>query len=157
MQRSRIDYFDIAKGIGILSVVIYHVAEIHGNREIMSFVNTYFLSLFFFISGYLSVGKSFFELSDKEYIIKQVKHLLIPFFFVGTLYNLYQNVISGDYSRLFLLEDPKGGYWFLLVLFGYLATLRLLKGVIRKRNIVVVICFMIPFFFFFLMGYALPE
>ncbi len=66
MRESRIAYLDIAKGIGILSVVIYHVAEIHGNRGMMSFINTYFLSLLFFISGYLSIGKSFFEQSDKD-------------------------------------------------------------------------------------------
>ncbi|MBO5580160.1 MAG: acyltransferase family protein [Prevotella sp.] len=157
MRESRIAYFDIAKGIGILSVVIYHVAEIHGNRGMMSFINTYFLSLFFFISGYLSIGKSFFELSDKEYIIKQGKHLLIPFFFVGSLYNLYQNIISGDYSRFFLSEDPKGGYWFLLVLFWFLLTLRLLKGFIRKRNIVPLLYFMIPFVLVVFMGYFLSE
>lgn len=135
MQTSRIEYFDIAKGLGIFSVIVYHIAEIHGNGGIMSFINTYFLSLFFFISGYLSLGNSFYNLAFKEYALKQAKHLLIPFFFVGCLYNFYQNLLSGAPLRLnFVFQDPKGGYWFLFVLFLFLTTLRLFKGVINKES-----------------------
>lgn len=147
MQTSRITYFDIAKGWGVFSVIVYHVAEIHDNREMMSFINTYFLSLFFFISGYLSLGNSFYKLSLKEYIQKQAKHLLIPFFFVGCLYNLYQNLLSGTPPELtFIFQDPKGGYWFLFVLFLYLITLRLLKGVINSGSRAKVLLFLLlPF------------
>ena len=47
MRSERIEYFDIAKGIGIISVVVYHIAEIMGYRLIMEYINTYFLSVFF--------------------------------------------------------------------------------------------------------------
>lgn len=48
----RKNYYDIAKFIAILSVIIYHVENyLIDNQIIYSFINTYFLSLFFIISG----------------------------------------------------------------------------------------------------------
>ena len=159
MQTSRIEYFDIAKGLGIFSVIVYHVAEIHGNREIMSFINTYFLSLFFLISGYLSLGNSFYKLTLKEYIQKQAKHLLIPFFFVGCLYNFYQNLLSGTSPELtFVFQDPKGGYWFLFVLFLFLTTLRLFKGIIHRGSRAKVMLFLLlPFVVVVLLAKILDQ
>lgn len=50
----RKNYYDIAKFIAILSVIIYHVENyLIDNQIIYSFINTYFLSLFFIISGLL--------------------------------------------------------------------------------------------------------
>lgn len=47
----RKNYYDIAKFIAILSVIIYHVENyLIDNQIIYSFINTYFLSLFFIIS-----------------------------------------------------------------------------------------------------------
>ncbi|WP_033148172.1 acyltransferase [Prevotella sp. P6B1] len=147
MQTSRIEYFDIAKGWAIFSVIVYHVAAIHGNEEIRSFINTYFLSLFFFISGFFSIGKSFNDLPIKEYLLKQAKHLLIPFFFVGCLYNLYQNLLSGTPPGFtFVFQDPKGGYWFLFVLFLFIISLLLLKKYINKGNLAkVLLILLLPF------------
>lgn len=52
MQRN--NTYDIAKCWAIVSVIVYHVINIiFYNQIIHSFIDTYFLALFFFISGLL--------------------------------------------------------------------------------------------------------
>lgn len=58
----RKNYYDIAKFIAILSVIIYHVENyLIDNQIIYSFINTYFLSLFFIISGLLLKSEKSFH------------------------------------------------------------------------------------------------
>ncbi len=159
MRSERIEYFDIAKGIGIISVVVYHIAEIMGFRLIMEFVNTYFLSLFFFISGYFVCGSSLKRLSLRVYVIKNSKHLLIPFFVIGLINNLWQSVLFG--SRGFIMiEDPKGGYWFLLVLFMFLVTMKILYDLLLskiKHAVGHILVLLIPFAIVIIASWYLSE
>lgn len=63
----RKNYYDIAKFIAILSVIIYHVENyLIDNQIIYSFINTYFLSLFFIISGLLLKSEKVFKRLVKE-------------------------------------------------------------------------------------------
>ena len=71
MQKSRIDYFDIAKGIAIISVIIGHLGIHSVNRVVF----TYHLPVFLFISGYFVNRK----LPLKEYSVKRIKSLMIPY------------------------------------------------------------------------------
>lgn len=58
MQRN--NTYDIAKCWAIVSVIVYHVINIiFYNQIIHSFIDTYFLALFFFISGLLASVFSF--------------------------------------------------------------------------------------------------
>ena len=52
MERNK--SLDLIKGCAVISVIIYHVTEITGDTILKSFINTYFLSIFFFVSGYLT-------------------------------------------------------------------------------------------------------
>lgn len=52
----RLDYVDIAKGIGILLVVFYHCmiyAPKVFSDNLKSMISVFFMPLFFFLSGYL--------------------------------------------------------------------------------------------------------
>lgn len=63
----RKNYYDIAKFIAILSVIIYHVENyLIDNQIIYSFINTYFLSLFFIISGLLLKSEKSLQKGWKE-------------------------------------------------------------------------------------------
>lgn len=69
-MEKRINTFDIAKGIGIISIIIGHL----GISQINQIVFTYHVPLFFIISGY------FFKPIDAKHLItKKAKQLLIPY------------------------------------------------------------------------------
>lgn len=79
MQNKRIEYIDIAKGIGILIVLVDHIIGLYGKSGFPGEMgmNMFKLPLFFFISG------MFFptHLELKTYISKKYKKLLLPFSF----------------------------------------------------------------------------
>ena len=70
MKQSRLDYMDLAKGIGILAVILGHVYK---NTVFGTLLYSFHLPLFFLISGYffhyipdfwVFLGKKIKELSD---------------------------------------------------------------------------------------------
>lgn len=65
----RQEYIDIAKGIGILFVVIGHLTD----SDVQSFIYLFHMPLFFFLSGLL------FHDSD-NFVCKKITQLIIPFF-----------------------------------------------------------------------------
>lgn len=75
MSNNRIDYFDIAKGIGILCIIAGHM----GLTTIDHIVFTFHVPLFFLISGYFISLKDTFN----EYAIKRTKNLIIPYIFTS--------------------------------------------------------------------------
>ena len=76
-MNQRVEYFDIAKGIAILCVILGHL-EIH-NINRVAFV--FHMPLFFFISGYfLSLKQDYIT-----YVKKKTKTLLIPYYFTSLL------------------------------------------------------------------------
>lgn len=78
-QKSRITWVDIAKGIGILLVLMGHISH---NQHISSFIYCFHMPLFFIISGYLY--------NDKEhYIRKKIKSILIPYLFLAIISFVY--------------------------------------------------------------------
>lgn len=72
-MRKRIGYLDVAKGIGIVCVIIGHM----GIEKIMEFVNLFHMPLFFLISGYLLNMNQDLH----AYMKKKVRQLLIPYGF----------------------------------------------------------------------------
>lgn len=128
----RLSYVDIAKGIGISLVVLGHT-QFHLLRNI---IYSFHMPLFFFISGYLCLQKKL-ELSFKEYFIKIVKNLYIPFLKFSLFYLFFNNffvkigILSYDniydihkYIKVFLgnllfLSDSEfsSPFWFIRNLF----------------------------------------
>lgn len=77
MQRN--NTYDIAKFVAITAVALYHVENhIYSNGYLHSFIDTFFLSIFFFISGLLTKE---YKIYEDGWIRKQAIHLLIPFAF----------------------------------------------------------------------------
>ena len=71
MEKNRIIYFDIAKGIGMLCVILGHLSL----SAINMVVFTFHMPLFFIISGY------FMKKQDTRLVIhKKFRQLLIPYF-----------------------------------------------------------------------------
>lgn len=115
-EKERIVFFDAIKAFMIFCVVYWHIAIYTGttdsplNRIYMPF----FLTSFFFISGYFSYneGTMTFHNCVKK-IIKRCKTILIPSVIMCALFSLY----SGKISSQVLFDEMKSGYWFTFVTF----------------------------------------
>lgn len=117
----RIGYIDIAKCVAIVSVVLGHVLayDLYGfdtvwkQSLLMSFICSYHMPLFMFLSGLVSITaiQKNVVLND---VIKRVRMLFVPFLVIGSLYSLWR------YGNLdFVLSEMKFGYWYLWVLFVF--------------------------------------
>lgn len=130
MAKQRIDSLDIAKGIGILLIVLAHGASpvMQGHHTITWFYNiisSLILSVFSFTAGYVAT-KLVTKPSDKLTLIKQrATRLLIPYFIWAIIY-APMKIIMSDHVRnkyeykwytLFLGNSPNGQLWYLYLLF----------------------------------------
>lgn len=131
MERNR--SYDIAKFLAIFSVIIYHVENYLIDSQIVcSFVNTFFLSIFFVMSGLLS---STSKIVKTNFIRRQICRLLLPFVSCFVVYNLFMAVlyrqpvfIQNDFA------DAKSGYWFLLTLFEFFCVFKCILKIINKSQ-----------------------
>lgn len=91
-MKKRLEFLDIAKGIGILLVVIAHIYAFNPvirDRLSVVWIYSFHMPLFFIITGMLLKYKGTDE-SIKDFLIKRVKSLIIPYIIfsivtVGTL------------------------------------------------------------------------
>ncbi|MCS2441782.1 acyltransferase family protein [Bacteroides uniformis] len=146
--------FSIIKGIAIISVVIGHCVN-SSFWEI--FVNQYHLAIFFFIAGYFFKEK--YLAAPKNYLIKKIKRLYIPFVCAGigcallhnALHNMYiySNVLTATdilkelfhvTVRMVSHETLMGAMWFCpamlivsLISWGAFKTASLLKNNLSKQ------------------------
>ena len=84
------------------------------------------------ISGLLTKKE---KVSQEGWLQKQTIHLLVPFVTVFILYRVYQHSISGIpmfYPPAF--DDSKSGFWFILTLYCFFLTIKLLLYVLRRVN-----------------------
>lgn len=124
MNKVRLDYIDILKGIGILFVIFSHSGA---EDWFMSHFGDFFVPLFFIASGYTFGNK---DQSFLPFFLKRAKRLLVPYaFFSILLLLLYQRFTSTDllgvlYSRyclypydspqnIFLMGGGNPPLWFL--------------------------------------------
>lgn len=140
---SRLQYFDVIKGIAIFLVVMGHVITMCIRDIDQSFlfkiIGQIHMPLFFFISGYFtykSVDNHTFKTPDfKQKFIQ----LILPVLVTGSLWVLYfphsglqsplQPGLAGFWTDLW-----KNGYWFTLCLFQILAIYALTGYILRKTK-----------------------
>ena len=90
MTKQRLEYIDIIKGIGIFLVVLGHVTI---NQTVYHFIYAFHMPLFFIIAGMF--------LHDKpQFIRKQAKSLLLPYFSFGLLTYLYWWLVESRFREL---------------------------------------------------------
>lgn len=122
---SRIDYIDVAKGIGLIAVVFGHLYTYGGG--ISRIIFSFHMPLFFILSGYCFSPE---RITDFEnYLIKKVKSLLLPyaiFCLIGFTFTFcipsWRSVLSkSTLVEVFFNTQPEtlhvGQIWFLVCLF----------------------------------------
>lgn len=83
-SNKRIQWIDIAKGIGIILVLIGHISL---NKKINNFIYSFHMPLFFILSGYLYKNK-------ENYVKKKTKTILVPYFIVSIISFVYWFLIE---------------------------------------------------------------
>ena len=81
-MKERLDFIDVAKGVGIILVVLSHTAH----PDLMYYTSPFFVPIFFFCSGYTSSKK---DISLKRCLSRQAVKLLKPYLFFSILLLLY--------------------------------------------------------------------
>lgn len=130
----RIRFYDIAKGIGIISVVWAHSSGIFTD-----YINQMHMPLFFLISGILYSSKR----GPKEFTIQKLKHLYIPYIFWNLLAVIVKGFLSHSLSiktvalvTLTVLRDGQffGATWFLASLLQVSIIFRVLDYYIHNKH-----------------------
>ena len=103
MEKKRITYFDLAKGIGIILVVLGHMENI--STELRIWISSFHMPLFFVISGMLIAAKNEIDIDFdnsngiKTLVKKKAKGILVPYIWFSLIY------IPIDIINLFVLYN----------------------------------------------------
>ena len=117
MNKERLLWPDVARGVLILIVVIGHTLQ-HGDYEhnvLWNVIYSFHMAAFFAISGYVS-----YKPKAKWSILgRRAKQLLVPF----CLWSLIESICIGNTgAKLFeFLVYPDSGFWFVYALFFIVA------------------------------------
>ena len=131
MKEERIEWVDIAKGIGIICVVMGHIFR--SQMLAHKIIYLFHMPLFFYISGFLHKVKQ----NNRAYTIQKIRNLIIPYF----------SIFIFVYLSFFILYFPKGypvEYIKIDILY-YLQGGRLLREIVD--NVFVVMWFITCLFF----------
>jgi fucose 4-O-acetylase-like acetyltransferase len=116
---NRIEWIDMAKGYGIICVIIGHITT----PGITVWIYTFHIPLFFFLSGYLL--HSYYSM--REFLKRKVKSLLVPYFCLSILVIFHELFFKNgfDYDLIdvskevgsFIIQERHTPLWFIASLF----------------------------------------
>jgi len=86
MTQKRLFYFDMAKGIGIILVVLGHVEYI--SDELRTWISSFHMPLFFIISGMIIYFKNEIDQDFKTLTMKKFKMIMIPYISFTIIYTI---------------------------------------------------------------------
>lgn len=147
ITKKRIDFIDLAKGICIMQVVLGHCG--YPFLENMPGFNIVSMPLFFILSGMFTTITN----NKKEFFIKKINSILIPFVFFYILGYIGYYLIK-TYTPSLLITDARGIFdvfnnrqffngpiWFLLCLFWCNAIFYAINHYISKDSFrIVLVC-----------------
>lgn len=159
--QSRIGWIDSVRALAILLVILGHIEL---SDSINDLIYSFHMPLFFLISGFTFNKEKISSIPIKEYVIKNLKRLVIPYFWIEflslPLWVIEYRVLSNSNTQSFF-ENFKGIFiangkicafparpaWFLLTLFvalvGYRIILQIAKGDEGKEICLVAVCALI--------------
>lgn len=157
MKKERVHYFDVAKGIFILLLLLHHLKDTSNiagvdllyfklTSQWQSVYTAFFMQAFFFVSGYCSSFKKKFN----EFFIQNAKSLLLPIITFVLFNVLISSFVFHDNKQLmdcimweyWIIGSP---LWFLSALFySKILIYILLKYLKSEKLIVLVTLVLIP-------------
>ena len=138
VSTGRISWIDMAKGYGILFVIIGHL---RCGLVVYKWIYTFHIPLFFLLSGYVFSPKGNFY----DFFVKKCKSIVIPYFCLGLplLFYEYLNYFCtggysySDYMSLFLqflIQKRLWTIWFLACLFIVNIAFFLAKKILKTNK-----------------------
>lgn len=113
-QTNRIEYIDIAKGLGMILVVIGHC--INGKTFPGTWINSFHMPLFFILSGLCFSEKKY--PTFLPFLKKRVKTLLLPCIYFSVLVTSLSTLTHSKFTFHRLIEQTlPGALWFVFILF----------------------------------------
>lgn len=103
-MKTRINYIDIAKGICMLLVILYHIEGPLDDFKVRRLIMCFIMPLFFFLSGFFFKKYNGFA----NFILRKINKLIIPFVFFTFITCLFFCIgwaIIGKFSNI--LQIPK--------------------------------------------------
>lgn len=147
MKKERIVWIDIAKGIGILLVVLEHILMSYirqtGNEQVIHalpirIIVGFYMPLFFFLSGIFM--KSILRKSFRDVFVNKFKRLMIPYLLWGCVSVVFYGIYSHSLPFLRILELPFRPIfvlWFVYTLFLGTLLFYILQTRFDKKNIII--------------------
>lgn len=149
----RIEWIDICKGLGILTVIL-------GHKAIMfSYIYSFHMPLFFLISGYLFSYKKYKSLN--EFIIAKAKTLLVPYliFSLISIFIMFMRSGAGGITETFSwaqcfremilskrnVISYNGSLWFLTSLFTVEILFYILTKYVKKDIIITLVVLLLGY------------
>lgn len=145
VNKSRIYWIDIAKGIGIFLVVFGHYTQTlyseDGNRWsfIFYWIYSFHMPLFFFLSGIVAKNETFTIL-----IHKLKKGILFPTLIFSVIYTLYKLCLGNEiiyWSDIIFCKSNSfiHLYWFMWTMLWVKLVYQLLYDLLKKEHLVLVV------------------
>ncbi len=127
MEKNRLQYFDLLKGLAIYMVVMGHVLTACirqiDSAIVFKAIGLIHMPLFFFISGYFTFKKTVAGRLQLPGLVKRFMQLIVPMVVVSTLWIYYyphsglKSPFDSTWGGLWF-DLWKNGYWFTLTLFA---------------------------------------
>lgn len=146
---SRISWIDMAKGYGTILVIYAHL----GVGTLWTWMYSFHLPLFFFLSGYVFSTKQNFG----SFIFRKVKSIVIPYFCLGIpmiAFELFWNMASSGIPftsadvlyrfKLLVFQQRFWTLWFMACLFFLNIGFYLLLKLCQKHWIVILMSTLLP-------------
>lgn len=150
IKRDRIEWVDVSKYICIMFVMLSHLES--GSKILDCMYTPFFLTVFFFCSGYVYKNEDEF----KEFMFKKIRGLLIPWFIFSNFniilsaifsFNSHGSLVSELTWNIFQIRGKGDELWFVSALFMAFIPFYFLvklsendvkKGAINNYNVIII-------------------
>lgn len=138
-KENRVTWVDCLKFIAIFFIFIGHQSGVAGRFYLFAF--SFHVSLFFMISGFFANKK---DIPFTEFIMKNVKRLLIPFVLFTTIVTIFTGLVENESLYIILSNTfnnfkgirnhltTGGGLWFIICLFWVVIFYEVLRRLLKK-------------------------
>lgn len=160
--KRRLPEYDLLKGLGIFLVVLGHIVHVN---QVHNFIYAFHMPLFFVVSGMLYKDKP-------DFIIKQARRTLVPYFFFSFLCFAYWTLVEIRYrggggvdmlGQLVNIFYPIKTFefnvvlWFIPCLFLVSVAYNMLDRYIKDRRIIWIVLIAVMFFDQYCLSYNMPR
>lgn len=156
MKDNRIEYLDMAKGIGIILVVLGHIT--YTNIYLQVWISSFHMALFFVISGlFISLGSGNGTRTFKDELKRRYRGIVIPYMWFSLLYflvdigNLLLHKITQEMFIYNLISSVtfygKSVMWFLTALFIGQMALHIVRLICRDKMVYIILMTVVLTFF----------